>query len=131
MNNNSKFNWQVRTAALSIFFLGLVAGALAFNAYNVWFGAAAQPSRPQQYQKLFDQLGLSEAQKADIQKIVGDMRSDIQNVKKENEPKFQEIRNRCDRRFQQTMTPEQWQNFQRLRDELRDRDDRERDKEKK
>lgn len=122
MDNNSKFNWQVRTAALSIFFLGFVAGVLALNVYHVWFGAAAQPTKQQQYQKVFDQLSLSEQQKAEIQQIVGNMRNDIQNVKKESEPKFQEIRDRCDKQFQKTMTPEQWENFQRLRNEIRERD---------
>ena len=122
MNNNSKFNWQVRTAALSIFFLGFVAGALALNVYSTWFGAAAQPSRQQQYQKVMDQLALSDTQKNEIQQIVGDMRSEIQNVKKDSEPKFQEIRDRCDARFQKTMTPEQWAKFQSLRDEMREKD---------
>lgn len=130
MDNNSKFNWQVRTAALSIFFLGFVAGVLALNVYSTWFGAGAQPTKQQQYQKLFDQLALSEPQKAEIQQIVGDMRNDIQNVKKDNEPKFQQIRNQCDARFQKTMTPEQWEKFQRLREEIRAKDEN-RDKDKK
>ena len=130
MDNNSRFNWQVRTAALSIFFLGFIAGALALNAYSTWFGAAAQPTRQQQYQKIMDQLELSDAQKNEIQQIVGDMRNEVQNVKKENEPKFQEIRDRCDARFQKTMTPEQWKEFQRLREEIRAKDEN-RDKDKK
>lgn len=122
MDNNSKFNWQVRTAALSIFFLGFVAGALALNAYHVWFGAASQTTKQQRYERIFDDLSLSDTQKAEIQQIVGDMRSDIQNVKKESEPKFQEIRGRSDQRFQRIMTPEQWANFQRLRNELREKE---------
>ena len=128
MENSSKFNWQVRTVALSIFLLGLIAGALALNAYHIWFGAASQPTKQQQYQKVFDQLSLSDAQKAEIQQIVSDMRNDIQNVKRESEPKFQEIRERCDRRFQKTMTPEQWENFQRLRNEIREKDKAEKEK---
>jgi exopolysaccharide biosynthesis protein len=128
MDNNSRFNWQVRTAALSIFFLGFVAGALALNAYSTWF-TGAQPTKQQQYQKVMEQLSLSDSQKTEIQQIVGDMRSEIQTVKKESEPKFQEIRDRCDARFQKTMTPEQWANFQRMRDEIRAKDEN-RDKDK-
>lgn len=130
MDNNSRFNWQVRTAALSIFFLGFVAGALALNVYSTWFGAGAQPTKQQQYQKVMEQLGLSDTQKNEIQQIVADMRTEVQNVKKENEPKFQEIRDRCDARFQKTMTPEQWEKFQRLREEIRAKDES-RDKDKK
>lgn len=124
MDNNSRFNWQVRTAALSIFFLGFVAGALALNAYSNWFGAGAQPTRQQQYQKVMEQLGLSDAQKNEVQQIVSDMRTEVQNVKKENEPKFQQIRDRSDARFQKTMTPEQWEKFQRLREEIRAKDEK-------
>lgn len=124
MDNNSRFNWQVRTAALSIFFLGFVAGALALNAYSTWFGASAQPTRQQQYQKVMEQLGLSDAQKNEVQQIVSDMRTEVQNVKKENEPKFQQIRDRSDARFQKTMTPEQWGKFQRLREEIRAKDEK-------
>lgn len=122
MESNSKFNWQVRTAAASIFLLGFVAGALALNAYSVWFGGAAQPTRHEQYQRVFEQLALSDSQNVEIQKIVGDMRREIQDVKKSNEPKFQEIRTRSNEKFRQVMTPEQWENFQRLRNEIKEKE---------
>ena len=56
--NNSKFNWQVRAAVLSVFLLGFAAGALALNAYHVWFGAVSTPppTRQQRYQRIFDDL---------------------------------------------------------------------------
>lgn len=122
MENNSKFNWQVRTAALSVFMLGFIAGALALNGYQVWFGGAAPPTKQQQYQKVFEQLSLTDSQKVEIQKIVGDMRQEIQNVKKGNDPQFQEIRSRSNEKFKQIMTPEQWEKFQKLRNELKERE---------
>jgi Spy/CpxP family protein refolding chaperone len=119
-SNSSKFNWQVRAAVLSVFLLGFVAGALALNAYHVWFGPAAQPTRQQQYQRIFDQLSLSEEQKAEVRKIVGETREEIKALRKESEPRVKEIRAQADERFQKVFTPEQWQKFQNLRDALRE-----------
>lgn len=120
MNSSSKFNWQVRLATLSIFVLGFIAGALALNIYYNWFGAGSQPTKKQQYEKLFDDISLSSEQKSEVQQIVGEMRDEIQNVKKESEPRFQEIRSRSDARFQKIMTPEQWANFERERKAIRE-----------
>lgn len=120
--DNNKFNWQVRTAALSIFFLGLIAGALALNAYQVWFGTASSVTvtKQQRFERIFDQLSLSDSQNTEVQKIMGETRDEIQNLKKENEPKFAEIRGRSEERFHKIMTPEQWNKFLRLRDEFRE-----------
>lgn len=122
MNSSSKFNWQVRAAVLSVFLLGFAAGALALNAYYVWFAAApsSQPTRQQRYERIFDQLSLSEEQKTEVKKIVGETREEIQALRKESEPRVKEIRSHADERMQNVFTPEQWQKFQNLRDELRD-----------
>lgn len=120
MNSSSKFNWQVRIAALSVFLLGFLAGGLALNAYHVWFAASSSPTKQQRYERIFDQLSLSDEQKTEIQKIVGETREEIQSLRKESEPRVKEIRSRADERFQKVFTPEQWQRFQSLRDELRE-----------
>lgn len=117
--SNNKFNWQVQTAALSIFLLGFIGGALALNAYGVWFGAASSVPKSQRFERIFDQLELSDAQKLDVQKIVGETRQEIQTLKKDCDAHVQEIRGRSDERFKQIFTAEQWENFLRLRDELR------------
>jgi Spy/CpxP family protein refolding chaperone len=119
MNSSSKFNWQVRVAVLSVFLLGFVAGALALNAYHVWF-AASPPTKQQRFERIFDQLSLSDAQKTDVQKIVGETREEIQALRKESEPRVKEIRGRADERFQKVFTAEQWQKFLNLRDALRE-----------
>lgn len=109
----------MRAAVLSVFLLGFVAGALALNAYHVWF-AASSPTKQQRYERIFDQLTLSDQQKTEVQKIVGETREEIQALRKESEPRVKEIRGRADERFQKVFTPEQWQEFQTLRDELRE-----------
>lgn len=119
MNSSSKFNWQVRAAVLSVFLLGFVAGALALNAYHVWF-AAAPPTKQQRFERIFDELSLSDAQKSEVQKIVGETREEIQSLRRESEPRVKEIRGRADERFQKVFNAEQWQKFQTLRDELKE-----------
>ncbi len=122
--SNSKFKWQVQAAALSIFFLGLLGGALGLNAYQVWFGggargAASSNARRQHFEQIFDQLELDEAQKADVQKIVGEMRGEIQTLRTGGDTQMREIRARADERFKQVFTPEQYDKFSLLRDEFR------------
>lgn len=119
MNSNNKFNWQVRVAVLSVFLLGFVAGALALNAYHVWFAASTQ-TKQQRFEQIFDELSLSDQQKTEVQKIVGETREEIKALRKESEPRVKEIRGRADERFQKIFTPEQWQKFQNLRDNLRE-----------
>jgi hypothetical protein len=121
MNRESKFNWQVRVAALSIFLLGLVAGALALNAYHVWFGASSGATTKQQrFDRIFDQVQLSDPQKIEVQKVMNETREEFQNLKKEQDPQVQAIRARADEKFKGIFTPEQWEKFQNLRKDFRE-----------
>lgn len=122
MTKDSKFNWQVRGAALGIFLLGFVAGALALNAYHVWFSQSLSTTttKQQRFDRIFDQLSLSEPQKAEVQKILGETREEYKNVKKEPDPRFDPIRNRADERFKKVFTPEQWETFESLRNSFRE-----------
>jgi len=117
--NSSKFNWQVRAAALSIFFLGFLGGALALNAYQVWYGAASSGVKSQRFERIFDQLDLSNAQKTDVQKILGDTRGEIQTLKKDCDAHVQEIRARSDDQFKEIFSSEQYEKFVNLREEFR------------
>lgn len=120
--NNSKFNWQVRLAALSVFLLGFVAGALALNAYHVWLSPAAKMTKQQRYEQIFEQLSLSEQQKTEVQRIVSETREEVQAFRKESEPRMKEIRGRSSEKFQKVLTPEQWEKFQKLRSEMNEAD---------
>ena len=118
MEKEKNGTWQIRLATLGIFLLGFLAGALALNAYHVWTKPAARVSRQERFERIFNQLELSEAQRADVNKIIGETRGEVQRMREESEPRFQEIRNRADERLQQVMTPEQWQKFQQLKEEM-------------
>jgi hypothetical protein len=119
MNIESKSKWQIRLATLSIFLLGFIVGAFAFNAYYLWSGAAKQLSRYQRYDEAFNRLGLNDAQRIEVQRIVGETREKIQRLRQEGEPRMQEIRAQSDEQLQRVLTPEQWQEFQQARDEIR------------
>lgn len=121
MNNILKNKWQVRVAALVVFLLGAMAGALAFNAYESWAGASVRDARSGRahFERIFDQLQLNDEQKTKVQQILTDARQQLSALRKESEPRFADVRRQTDERLQQTLTPDQWKKFQQLKDEMR------------
>ena len=121
MDKIVKSSWQVRVAAVLIFVLGFAAGALALNAYRAWAGrgAVVNGSDRDHFAQMLDRLQLSAEQRAQVQQIFGDTRAQLQALRRESEPRFAEIRRQADERLQKVLTPEQWQQFQQMRDEMR------------
>lgn len=120
MDTISKNRWQIRGAALVIFLFGFAAGALVFNTYHRWTGAGMQEPR-QGFERVLDRLQLSGEQKTQVQQIFSETREQLQALRKESEPRFSEIRKQTDERLQKVLTPEQWKQFQQMRDEMRSR----------
>ena len=115
MTNVTKNRWQVRVAALIIFVLGFTAGILALNVYRGWVrGGGGAGNR---MDELSERLQLTADQKTKVQEIFNDTREQLRAVRQETEPRMDEIRRQADGRLQTVLTPEQWQQFQRLRDE--------------
>src|SRR5215216_5190680 len=113
MNNVTKNRWQVRVAALIIFVLGFTAGILALNIYR-----RARPfGVGNRMDELSERLQLTADQKTKVQEIFSDTREQIRGVRREMEPRMAEIRTQADGRLQTVLTPEQWQQFQKIRDE--------------
>ena len=108
--------WQVRIAALLIFVLGFVAGALALNLYR-----GRRPSPENRFERMATRLQLSEDQKTKVQQIFTDTRQQLEGLRKESEPRINEIRQQADQRLQQVLSAEQWQKFQQMRSEGRGR----------
>ncbi|HEX8139342.1 MAG TPA: hypothetical protein VF544_17400 [Pyrinomonadaceae bacterium] len=119
MDRNSQSRWQLRAAALLIFVLGFAAGALSLNAYRAWSRGGAQVSRQDRFEQMAERLKLNGEQKTEVQKILGDTREQLQALRRESEPRVKEIRRQADERLQKALTPEQWQQFQQMRDETR------------
>lgn len=114
MTNVTRNRWQVRIAALIIFVLGFTAGILALNVYR-----RARPlgGGGNRMDELSERLRLTADQKTKVQEIFSDTRDQIRGVRREMEPRLSEIRRQADGRLQTVLTPEQWQQFQKLRDE--------------
>lgn len=121
MDRVSKNIWLVRAAAVAIFLLGLAAGALAPSAYRAWVRGGAQSRQQDNFEQMSERLKLSPEQKAQVQQIFGETRSQLEALRRESEPRFAEIRRQADERLRQTLTPEQWQQFQQVRQEMRRR----------
>ena len=113
MNNIARNRWQVRLAAAIIFVLGFTAGILALNVYR---GLARGEWRGgDRIEQLSNRLQLNDDQKAKVQQIFSDTRDQLRALRRESEPRMNEIRRQDDERLQQVLTPEQWQQFQKLR----------------
>lgn len=118
MNEVAKNRWQVRVAAIIIFVLGFVAGILAVNAYR---GLARNTTPRDRFEQLAERLDLNADQKTKVQQILGDTREQLRALRRESEPRVNEIRSQADARLQEVLTPEQWQKFQSMRHEMRGR----------
>ncbi|HBB86960.1 MAG TPA: hypothetical protein DC047_05040 [Blastocatellia bacterium] len=124
MDISNKSKWQVRVAALLIFVLGVAAGALALNGFQRWSKSRAEGSRQQRFERMLDRLQLNADQKTQVHQILGESREQLQNLRKESEPRFDAIRQQADERLQKVLTPEQWKQFQQERDAMRSRERR-------
>jgi DNA anti-recombination protein RmuC len=118
MNNIAKNRWQVRIAAAIIFVLGFTAGILALNVYR---GLARANGPRDRFEQLSERLDLNADQKTKVQQIFGDTREQLRALRKESEPRVNEIRQQADERLQQVLTQQQWQKFQSMRSEMRER----------
>ena len=113
MNNVAKNRWQVRIAAMIIFVLGFTAGILALNVYR----GLTRGGQGNRIDELAERLQLTAEQKTKVQEIFSDTREQLRAARQEMEPRMAEIRRQADGRLQTVLTPEQWEKFQRMRDE--------------
>ena len=120
MEKTSKSKWQVSIAAILIFVLGFAAGALALNVYRRWARTRDQ-ANIQAFDQMLDRLQLNSDQKTQVHQIFSETRQQLQALRKESDPRVTEIRQHTDERLQKVLTPDQWKQFQQMRDERRSR----------
>ena len=118
MNNIVRNRWQVRVAAAIIFVIGFTAGILALNVYR---GLAGREAPRDRLEQLSQRLDLNADQKAKVQQIFSDTREQLRGLRREQEPRVNDIRRQADDKLQQVLTPDQWQKFQKIRAEARER----------
>src|SRR5437763_2578476 len=120
MNNVARNKWPARGFAVVIFILGFTSGILALNAIH--WARGRRPTAPaDRIEQLATRLQLNADQKTKVQQIFGDARQQLQTLRKESEPRVNDIRQQTDQQLQQVLTPDQWKKFQQMRDEMRAR----------
>jgi Spy/CpxP family protein refolding chaperone len=119
MDRVRKGSWLVRAAALAIFLLGFAAGALAPSAYRAW--VRDNGGRQGRFEAMSERLKLTDEQQEQVRQIFGETRTRLEALRKESEPRFAEIRRDADGRIRQVLTPEQWEEFRKSREEGRGR----------
>lgn len=121
MDETNKSKWRLRVAVLIVFVLGFAAGALALNVYKRWQPGRAEGGRRERFEQMLDRLQLTAEQKSQVNQILGDTRGQLQALRKESEPRFDEIRRQADEKLQTVLSPEQWKQFQQERETFRRR----------
>lgn len=121
MGTSGKNKWQVRFAVLVIFAIGFVAGALSMNFYRSRHTAPMSTTTTGRLDRVIDRLSLTPDQESQVRAIFDDARSRLTEIRKESEPKFREVRSRTDERLQSVLSPEQWGQFQQMREEFKGR----------
>jgi hypothetical protein len=116
MNIATKNRWQVRLIAAIIFSLGFTTGILAVNLYR---SLARNVTPRDRFEQLSDRLHLNADQKTKVQQIFSETRDQLRALRKDSEPKVADIRHQADDKLQQVLTPEQWKQFQSIRQEMR------------
>jgi Spy/CpxP family protein refolding chaperone len=122
MNSSTKSKWQVRLAVLSIFVVGVIAGALATNIYRESrISTSGGGMRGGGFERVIDKLNLTSDQRAQVDAIFEDARARLTELRNESGPRFREVRKQTDERLQSVLTPEQWEQFKKMMEESRKR----------
>lgn len=116
-----KNRWQIRAAAVVIFLLGFLAGALSLNYYRLRSSATPPAAARGRFEQVLDRLNLNQEQRAQVEKILSDSRAQLGEVRKQSEPKLNEIRQQTDERLKAVLSAEQWQQFEQAMSEMRGR----------
>ena len=121
METSAKNKWQIRLAVLLIFAIGFVAGALTMNVYRARRASTAAESHRSRFEGVMEQLNLTAEQRDQVKAIFEEARAQLAEMRKESGPKFHEVREHTDARLREILTPEQWEQFQKLTSGHRER----------
>jgi Spy/CpxP family protein refolding chaperone len=113
MDSKTRRKWEVRLAVLILFVAGFLAGGLAMNLYRSREWSPRSGGRGS-FEHMLERLSLTQDQKAEVDKIFEDARKQLNELRKESEPKFRQVRKNTDERLQAVLTKEQFEQFQRM-----------------
>jgi len=106
-----KNKWQIIAAALGVFILGFLAGGFSMNLYRNRQVARKDDHSPQ-IKRIIDSLNLNADQKTQVDAIVNDTKGQLRDLRKESQPRVDEIRQKGRARLQTVLTPEQWKQLE-------------------
>jgi len=124
METSVKNKWQIRLAVLLIFGIGFVAGALTMNVYRARHMASAPATHRGRFERMIEQLNLTAEQREQVKAILDDARTQLSDMHKESEPRFRAVREQTQERLRSVLTPQQWEQFQKLTSDFRGRRER-------
>src|ERR1044071_8273508 len=115
METSVKNKWQIRLAVLLIFVIGFVAGALTMNVYRTRHMASSSlASHRGRFERMLEQLNLTAEQRDQVKAIFDDARTQLNEMHKESEPRFRQVREQTHERLRGVLSTEQWEQFQKL-----------------
>jgi Spy/CpxP family protein refolding chaperone len=103
--------WQVIAASIAVFVLGVLAGAFSLHLYGSRQRGAGEQRGPQ-IKRIIDNLNLNADQKAQVEVIFNDTRNRLRDIKRESQPKYDEVRRNGRAQLQKVLTPEQWKQLE-------------------
>jgi len=104
--------WRIVGAVLVLFGLGFLAGALSVNLYHRRIVKTQGLSRREAFEQSLKQLNLSVDQQAKVDVVLAETRNQLRDVRKEESPRVNDIRNKARERLQAVLTPDQWRQLQ-------------------
>jgi Spy/CpxP family protein refolding chaperone len=112
-------------AALSVFALGVIVGVLLMNLYQARFpersaGRGWMPFAG--FRNLSERLELTDEQSAQVDQILDEARDRLRELRRTSEPQFRDIRVQTEARLKQVLTGDQWNRYEQLKDEMRERE---------
>ena len=113
--------WQIVGAALVLFAVGCLVGALSMNLYHRRNLSGSDWSRRAAFDKALKQISLNADQQAKVDAILADTRNQLREVRKEESPRVGEIRRKTRERLQSVLTPDQWHQLQEQMKSVADR----------
>jgi len=73
------------------------------------------------FKSITERLALTPQQEKEVEKIFDEARGQLTELRRQAEPNIGEIRRQTEKRLQQVLTPEQWQRFQQMKKDMRER----------
>ena len=107
---------KIRVITSLIFVLGIVAGVAGVIGYQTF--VRPHTSRRERFKEVFNRLNMNDTQRAEVEKVLGSMRSNLSQLRQEAEPKIEEIKKDTDQSLKEILSPAQWQQFQEEREKI-------------